>query len=163
MLTVYVPFEQHYSDNMILYARSRGKPADISLAVEHEIRAAGPQVLVNVTTGPEMIGRRIVPGKDGRRSADRLRPAGIGTRRSIGLYGILAYSVTQRRRCEFGLRMALGAESGQVRAGKMILKQGMSARTNRRRDRVRGITPGRADAEQEGGGDALRSKFEAIR
>jgi ABC-type antimicrobial peptide transport system permease subunit len=42
---------------------------------------------------------------------------------SIGLYGIMAYSVNQRRR-EIGLRMALGAAQTSVLG--LILKQGMS-------------------------------------
>jgi len=42
---------------------------------------------------------------------------------SVGLYGILAYSVTRRQR-EIGLRMALGAAGGDVL--RLVLRQGLT-------------------------------------
>ncbi len=41
----------------------------------------------------------------------------------VGLYGVVSYVTSQRTR-EIGVRLALGAEAGAVRA--MILRQGMS-------------------------------------
>jgi len=42
---------------------------------------------------------------------------------AIGLYGLLAYSVEQRR-LEFGIRLALGADTGRLR--DMVLRQAMT-------------------------------------
>ncbi len=42
---------------------------------------------------------------------------------SIGLYGVIAYSVTQRSR-EFGIRLALGAQNSSI--VKLVLREGIA-------------------------------------
>ena len=53
---VYVPLEQNQLPAMTLYVRSKGEPAQVLIAVEREINAVGPQVLLSGTrTGEQII------------------------------------------------------------------------------------------------------------
>ena len=120
---IYVPLEQSYFDAMILYVRSKGDPQQILIPVQREMRAAGPQVVANdIRTGQKIINDALFTARMGvgLLSAFGLLALGLA---SIGLYGIMAYSVNQRRR-EIGVRMALGAARENVL--RLILRQGMS-------------------------------------
>ena len=122
-LCVYVPLEQNYSDAMILYVRSKELPQQILMPVRREIGTAGPQILIGGTrTGREIIDGGLFQARMGVALLSVFGLLALGLA-SIGLYGIMAYSVNQRKR-EIGLRMALGAAQASVL--RLILKQGMS-------------------------------------
>ncbi len=120
---VYVPLEQNRLPAMTLYVRTKGDPAQMVSAVERQINAAGPQVLVSgIRTGQQVIDGSLFQARIGVALLSVFGLLALGLA-SIGLYGILAYTVNQRQR-EIGLRMALGASHPNVL--RMIVKQGMS-------------------------------------
>jgi putative ABC transport system permease protein len=120
---VYLPAAQNYSDAMTLYVRSKGAPRQVMKAVQREVSAAGPRILVtSIRTGRDIVDGGLFQAKMGVTLLSVFGLLALGLA-SIGLYGILAYSVNRRKR-EIGLRMALGATRLSVLG--LILKQGMS-------------------------------------
>jgi predicted permease len=119
---VYVPLAQNFSDAMTLYVRSARDPQQIMLAVQREVRAIGPDILVNdIRTGHKIIDDALFQAKMGVGLLTIFGLIALGLA-SVGLYGIMAYSVSQRKR-EIGLRMALGAAQGNVL--RLIMREGM--------------------------------------
>jgi predicted permease len=122
-LCAYVPLAQKDSEAMVLYVRSKGDPRGVLEPVQRQLRSAGPQVLVfGIRTGKEVIDGGLFQARMGVGLLTTFGLVALGLA-SIGLYGVLAYSVNRRKR-EIGLRMALGATGGSVL--RMILREGMS-------------------------------------
>jgi macrolide transport system ATP-binding/permease protein len=120
---VYIPLRQTYFDSMVLYVRTERDPASVLTAVQSQIRNLDPALTVDdVRTGTKVIDQALWGAKMGVGLLGVFGFLALGLA-SVGLYGIMAYSVNQRRR-EIGIRMALGA--GQVRVWGLILRQGMT-------------------------------------
>jgi predicted permease len=105
-----------------LEVRAAGDPARLILPIRHALHAADASLSgVSVDPLTDLIRDSI--------SQDRLVAQVVScfgilalVLAALGLYGVMAYA-TMRRTSEFGLRMALGAEPGDV--SRMVLREAM--------------------------------------
>jgi len=120
---VYLPLRQNPADGLVLYVRASGDPSQAIGTVQREVRAMDPHVLLeNAASIDGIIDQslwmmKIAAGLLAAFGALALALA------SVGLYGLVAYSVNQRRR-ELGVWMALGARPGDVL--RLVLRDGMT-------------------------------------
>jgi predicted permease len=119
---LYLPFLQDYRSNMILVARTAIEPEKMFHAVRAEVDALDPQMpMFDAKTFEEHIGIALFLQ---RMAATLLSIFGLLalSLAALGLYGVMAYSVSQRTR-EFGIRISIGAKRSDVL--KLVLGQGL--------------------------------------
>jgi predicted permease len=106
---------------IFLHVRTTGSPAAVLRDVRQAIASVDPTVSADVGTLRDATGFELTLRKFGTRLLASAGVLGL-LLATIGLYGTMAFVVATRT-SEIGLRMAIGASSGQILRG--VLTQGM--------------------------------------
>ncbi|HEY3938658.1 MAG TPA: ABC transporter permease [Bryobacteraceae bacterium] len=120
--TFYLPLLDGQFDNVYIMLHTAVEPHSVTAAVREAIHRLNPDLpLFQVRSMEEVIGRSASDREFSMLLFGSFAALAV-VLAAVGLYGVLSYTVSQRK-SEIGIRLALGAHASDVRG--MILRQGL--------------------------------------
>ena len=124
---MYVPYSQPplpdwNVDSMFVAVRTGGEPIGAISAVSKAVREVDKELpIYSVQTMEQLLSKNIAPRRFNMQLISLFSALAL-VLASIGIYGVMSFSVAQRTK-ELGIRMALGARSGNILS--LILQEGI--------------------------------------